>query len=306
MKASPALHGSGAKFRARRLATVLMACFRGVRVACHIIFGMLLAGIFPLLDKPAQQRIVKGWSRTLLDVLHVGLETQDCHYPATARSRLFVANHISWLDAVVMNAVVPAGFVAKSEVREWPLLGWMCQRIGTLFIKRDIRRDTARINRQVAESLMRGECIALFPEGTSSDGALPGHFHSSLLQGSLDVGAAIHPVAIRYHDGNGKANGDAAYVDDMSFIQSLWKILHSPSLHVTLVHLPALASAGKNRRTLAAEAHGAICMALHRLSCARAADGAATAARHNPLSPIQPIYSLLLNPVLALKNHRRK
>lgn len=263
---SPTAHNSAMPDRVRPQAITLTVCWRGMRVASHIIYGMLLACTYPLLSNSSKHRILKNWSLKLLGVLHVGLETQGCHYAATAQGRMFVANHISWLDVVALNAVTPACFIAKAEVRDWPLLGWMCQRAQTLFVRRDTKRDTARINRQIAALLEQGECIALFPEGATSASAQPGHFHSSLLQGPIDLKAAIYPVAIRYHDGAGKTCGDAAYVGDMTFIQSLWKILCSPSLHVTLVYLPAIASAEKFRRMLASDAQGAIHAALNNLS----------------------------------------
>lgn len=244
----------------------LFACFRGMRVACHIIYGILLASFLPALDHDSQRRIRKHWSHNLLDILHVGIETHGSCQPADMRGRLLVSNHVSWLDVIALNSVVPACFVAKSELRNWPFLGWLCHRAGTLFLKRGMRRDTMRINREISGVLKQGECLALFPEGTSTDNELPGHFHSSLLQGAVDVNASICPVAIRYHDGKGSANSDAAFVGDMSFIRSLWKILCSPSLHVTLFYLPPLPCAGKSRRLLASEAQGSIHMALANFS----------------------------------------
>ena len=274
-----------------RRPTTLLACFRSVCVACHIIYGISLACFFPALDHDIQRRILKHWSRKLLDILHVRLEAHGSHHQADMHGRLLVANHISWLDVIAMNAVVPACFVAKSEVRNWPLLGWLCHRAGTLFIKRDIRRDTVRINHNISATLKRGECIALFPEGTSTDSGLPGHFHSSLLQGAIDANACICPVAIRYHDGTGKANSDAAYVDDMSFMQSLWKILCSPALHVSLFYLPPLPCTGKNRRLLAAETQGSIHMALAKFSPNHSVcvpNAAMPPGCGNAISPIQP------------------
>lgn len=236
----------------------------------HIIYGMLLVSVFPLLNKSIQQHIVQYLARKFLDLLHVGLETYGCYHHATSQGRLIVANHISWLDAVAMNAVLPAYFVAKSEVGDWPFLGWILHRIHTLFIKRDIRQETARINSQVRGILEQGDHVAIFPEGTTTDGTKPGHFHSSLLQGPVDIGSTVCPVAIRYHDGTGRANGDAAFIDDMTFIESLWKILCSPSLHVTLVYLPAITCTGKNRRILALEAREAIHATLTSLSSSHA------------------------------------
>jgi 1-acyl-sn-glycerol-3-phosphate acyltransferase len=267
---NPTSHSCETPYQAPQLISTSTACFRGVRIALHIIYGMLLAGAIPLLNKSTQQHIVQYWSRKFLDLLHVGLETYGCYHHVTAQGHLIVANHISWLDAVSMNAVLPAYFVAKSEVGDWPLLGWIFHRINTLFIKRDIRQETARINCQIKGILEQGDRIAVFPEGTTSDGTQLGHFHSSLLQGPVEIGSSICPVAIRYHDGTGKANSDAAFVDDMTFIESLWKIVCSPSLHVTLVYLPAIPCTGKNRRMLASEAREAIHTCLAHLSSGHA------------------------------------
>ena len=263
---NPTSHSRETLFQALQLTSTPIACFRGVRIVFHIIYGMLLASAIPLLNKSIQQHIVQYWSRKFLDLLHVGLETYGCYHHTTVQGRLIVANHISWLDAVSMNAVLPAYFVAKSEVGDWPFLGWILHRIHTLFIKRDIRQETARINCQIKGMLEQGDRITVFPEGTTTDGTQLGHFHSSLLQGPVDIGSTICPVAIRYHDGTGKANGDAVFVGDMTFIESLWKILCSPSLHVTLVYLPAITCTGKNRRMLASEAREAIHATLTNLS----------------------------------------
>jgi 1-acyl-sn-glycerol-3-phosphate acyltransferase len=237
---------------------LLRACFRAVRVVCHILYGMLLACIFPFLGRNTQRLIMKHWSRSLMGMMNVKFAADGCCNPAELRGRILVANHISWLDVIALNAIVPSCFVAKSEIRNWPLLGWMCQQAGTLFIKREMRRDTLRINGKISSMLSRNECVALFPEGTSTEGETPGHFHSSLLQGAIDINSAICPVAIRYHDGKGKSNKDAAYVGEMTFIHSLWKILCSQSLYVNLSYLPPITSVGKNRRLLASEAQSSV------------------------------------------------
>lgn len=266
MSTSHPLSSNGIFYRPPQLRTTLIACARGLHVVCHVLYGLLLVSLFPLLKTTAQHRIVKYWSRKLLDILHVGLETQGYYQTAMVQGRLLLANHVSWLDAVALNAVLPAYFVAKYEVGNWPLLGWIFHGIHTLFIKRDLKMDTLRINHQIAQLLAQGERVALFPQGTTTDGTQLGHFHSSLLPSAIEVEAAIGPVAIRYHDGMGKANFDAAFIGDMTLIQSLWKILCSPALHVTLMYLPTLSSTGKNRRMLAAEAQSIIYRALARLS----------------------------------------
>ena len=247
---------------------LLPACYRGARIAYHIIYGIFIAAVYPVLGKPAQRRIMQYWSRKFLNILHVGLETNACLHPATTQGCMLVANHVSWLDAVALNAVLPAYFVTPAKVEIWPLLSGMRSRVHNLSARLNTLPENVHINEKIAELLQRGESVALFPEVTTTGDAHPGHFHSSLLQGPIDIAAAIYPVAIRYHDGAGEPNNYAACADNINLSQSLWKILRSPALQITLLYLPPLPSSGKNRRLLASEARSAIHTALTRSASA--------------------------------------
>jgi 1-acyl-sn-glycerol-3-phosphate acyltransferase len=301
-------------------AHILLAVLRGIRVACHLLYALLLALIYPMLSLPARQFVMQRWSRALLDILQVRMETGGHLPPRFKQGALMVANHISWLDVYALNAVKPSCFVAKSEIGSWPLLGLLCRRAQTIFIERNIRRDTVRANGMIAERLAQGEIVALFPEGTTTDGSQVRHFHSSLLQCAIDTECAVYPVAIRYHDGSGKHCNDAAFIGEMTFLQSLQKILFSPSLHATLVFLPVISGAGKSRRTLADEANAAIRTTLDDMAlCSNSTTqtalqqrlrrmiyGSAMADAMRPApkysaSPFRTVYSLLLNPILKFK-----
>ncbi|MBI1175436.1 MAG: 1-acyl-sn-glycerol-3-phosphate acyltransferase [Sideroxydans sp.] len=278
------------------------ALFRATRLTCHLVYGTLLSIAYPLLKLPTRQRILKQWSRELLEILHVHLDIEGSLPAPPEPGAMLIANHISWLDVFVLNATLPSCFIAKSEVRGWPLIGMLCQRTRTIFIERDIRRDTLRINRQISTMLEEGEYITLFPEGTSTDGTQLRHFHSSLFQSAIDNEVAIRPIAIRYHDGTGRHCHDAAFIGDMSFIQSLQNVLLSHSLHATLTFLPALSCAGKNRRILAAEAQTAIGTVLAGYApyqhAATTDDGLTESS--SP-SGFQSAYSLLLDPIFKFK-----
>ena len=102
----------------------------------------------------------------LLDILCVRLFLHGKPPAYETRPLMLVANHVSWLDIFAINAIVPVRFVAKSEVRSWPFIGWLCARAGTLFIRRARPHDTARINDVVAKALRAGDVFAVFPEGT--------------------------------------------------------------------------------------------------------------------------------------------
>ena len=274
------------------------ALFRAARLLCHLAYGMLLSVVYPGFRLPTRQTILKRWSAELLEILHVRLEITGHPAPPCRQGSLLVANHISWLDVFAINAAKPSCFIAKSEVDSWPLIGMLCRRTRTVFIERDIRRDTVRINRQVGGMLSEGEQVVLFPEGTSTDGTQLRHFHSSLFQSAIDYKAAIQPVALHYHDGSGKHCDDAAFIGDMNFFQSLHKVLSSPSLHVTLVLLAPLACEGKNRRILAADAQATVNAALE----AQAVHSTATeTSRPPPRTVFRSTYSLLLDPIFKFR-----
>jgi 1-acyl-sn-glycerol-3-phosphate acyltransferase len=228
-----------------------IACFRAARLALHLGYGLLLAIPFPMFSSKVQRRIVRNWSAGLVCIFNMRVILPDNSAIKNLPGGLIVSNHISWLDVYVLNSVIPMRFIAKSEVRSWPVIGWLCERAQTIFIQREKRRDTARVNQEAVEVLRKGHHIAMFPEGTTTDGTQVRHFHSSLLQPAVDAGVAIRPIAIRYYDKRGELSTDANYIDQMSFLESLWKILCSPSLRVRLTDLPALPSIGVSRRILA-------------------------------------------------------
>lgn len=232
-----------------------VALFRALRLALHICYGLLMAVIYPQLPARMRRRILQNWSADLLSIFNVELASVDL---TALRNGLIVSNHISWLDIFVLNSVVPMRFVAKSEVRRWPAIGWLCARANTLFIERGNARAAARINKQLATLMQQGECLAVFPEGTSTDGAQVAHFHASLLQPAIDAGVPLHPVAIRYQDESGARSTAAAYIDDISFGASMWTLLNTPKLHVRLMPAPALHAADFERRELALRAHASI------------------------------------------------
>lgn len=237
----------------------LVALLRALRLALHIGYGLLMAVIYPALSSGMRRRILQNWSADLLCIFNVKLEAVDF---CSLRHGLIVSNHISWLDVFVLNSVIPMRFVAKSEVRRWPAIGWLCARANTLFIERGNVRAAARINKQLGELMQQGECLAVFPEGTSTDGAQVAHFHAFLLQPAIDASVPLHPIAIRYQDASGARSAAAAYCDDISFGASMWMLLNTPRLQVRLLPTPSLHAADFNRRELAQRAQESIASAL--------------------------------------------
>lgn len=253
-------------------------------MALHLLFGLMFAAAFPCLNQRTRLRIVQRWSAQLLNILGVHIEMAGEHL--TPRSGIVVTNHISWLDVFVLNAVIPMQFVAKSEVRSWPVIGWLCARAQTLFIARGRARDAARINIQLVRRLKEGGCLALFPEGTSTDGSGVKPFHASLLQPAIDAGTFVYPLAIRYQDALGRHSTAPVYADELSFASSLSAILHCRSLHVLLIATPPLNAEGCDRRTLCSTAHQQISAAVINMHHAARQPGEINAASGYPPVPV--------------------
>jgi 1-acyl-sn-glycerol-3-phosphate acyltransferase len=148
--------------------------------------------------------------------------------------------------------------VSKAEVRDWPLIGWMAARAGTLYLERAKKSDARRVNEEMAALLREGECLALFPEGTTTDGTRLLPFYPSLLQPAVAAGARVWPAVIRYRHADGRISLAAAYHDDISLGRSLMRILAQDEILAEVTFLPPIASTGLHRRELAGRAEAAI------------------------------------------------
>src|SRR6267143_5467981 len=177
---------------------------------------------------------------------------------APAPGALLVANHVSWLDILVIASHAPAVFVAKKEVRDWPAIGWLAARAQALFLKRSSGRSLLQVKNRIAALLLEGRNVAIFPEGTTSDGSGVLPFRSGLLQAAVDGARPVQPVAIAYYGDDGNPSVDAAFIDGMTLWWSLGAICRSGRITVRLAFAAPLAPAGRTRKKLAREARNTI------------------------------------------------
>src|SRR5262245_23157145 len=182
----------------------------------------------------------------------LGVELEVVGAPAPDGPLLLVANHISWVDILALHSVCPCRFVAKADVERWPLLGTLVTGGGTLYVKRESRRDALRVVHRMAQALTDGDILAVFPEGTTSDGSSMLPFHSSLLQAAVSADAPVQPVALRIVDRrSGWPSRAASYMGDESLAGSVWRTLRAPELRAVVTFGAPQRAAGRDRRAWA-------------------------------------------------------
>jgi len=249
---------------------VLIGLWRLLRVALHVLHGMAIVALrFPSLDAVGRQQRIGWWANGLLRAIGVHLVADG---DLRAGANLLVANHVSWLDILAVHAVCPrARFVSKSDVRHWPLLGWLIGAVGTLFIERERKRDALRVVHQVAAALQGGETVAVFPEGTTGDGRVLMPFHANLLQAAIAAAVPVQPVALRYTEPGLDWSPTVSWLGATTLVHSVWAIACAQGVQVQVSALPARASAHADRRALAQRLHDDIAQALQWSAVAPAA-----------------------------------
>jgi 1-acyl-sn-glycerol-3-phosphate acyltransferase len=234
---------------------------RLARIGVHLFAGLAIcATVFPWAGAALRARIVRRWSRALLRICRVQLDP-PAGVPALGHA-LVVANHVSWLDIFVINACHPCRFVAKAEIRAWPVFGWLAAKAGTVFIARGSRRELRHIFKGIVDALHEGERVAFFPEGTTARQGQLLPFHANLFEAAIDANVAVQPYALAYVDADGAPHASIDYLDDTTFGQSIRMILSGPPVRARLTCLAPIATAGAHRRDLAKAAQEAVAAAL--------------------------------------------
>jgi 1-acyl-sn-glycerol-3-phosphate acyltransferase len=236
----------------------LTAATRLLRALLHAIGGWLtITFMFPRLNPQQREARVQAWAQRMLHILGVRLVVHGT--PPARGPLLLVANHVSWLDILVVHAARHCRFVSKADVKRWPLIGTLATGAGTLYIEREKRRDAMRVVHHMAESLKAGDIVAVFPEGTTSDGAGLLPFHANLIQSAVSAQAPVQPVAIDYlklH--NPVRSFAAAYVGDDTLVASLWRTLTAPPFRAVVTFGAPQTAAGRDRRAWAGDLRSAV------------------------------------------------
>ena len=228
----------------------LRALWRLGRALAHALSGLAtIVLVFPGLDAAQREQRVQAWAQSMLALLGIRLEVRGT--PPARGPILLVANHISWLDILVIHAARHCRFVAKAEVRHWPLIGRLASGGGTLYIERESRRDALRVVHHMADCLRAGDILAVFPEGTTSDGTGLLPFHANLLQAAVATGTPVQPVGLRFSDCAEPVSQAAAYVGDTHLLRSLWSVVTAHGMRAQVTWLSPVDTGHVDRRLLA-------------------------------------------------------
>ena len=227
----------------------MRAVWRLARLVPHVLHGLwIVKRRFELLSSAERHRLIQWWSVKTLRLLGIELHVEGAALPA---GHLIVANHISWLDIAAVHAVLPqARFVSKADVKHWPLVGALVEGAGTLFIERASKRDALRVVHQTAAALQAGDCVAVFPEGTTGAGPELLPFHANLLQAAVSVDAPVLPIVLRWHEPGQRFSTAARFIGETTLAQSLWAIASARGLGIDVQILPGVSAAGQDRRAL--------------------------------------------------------
>jgi 1-acyl-sn-glycerol-3-phosphate acyltransferase len=201
------------------------------KILLHILLVVPLCLLILVSTKNQQERIIRFWCKRLLSIFEIKVEVTGLGtYLINQKKYLMVANHISWMDIIVIQSIKPCIFVAKSDVASWPLFGWVAQMTGTIFIKRDKVSDIKKALKMMKRRLIK-RSVCIFPEGTSTNGRYLLPFKSNLFQSSIDTNKSILPLCLRYEQNNSYSD-KAAFVDDMSLVDSINKIKQEKDMRV--------------------------------------------------------------------------
>lgn len=218
-------------------------------VALSLWLGRLALFASPRLRRRWRVLHFNAWSRAVCRVL--GGSTIVAGRPPAAPFFL-ASNHLGYLDIVVLAQLLPAVFVAKADVRDWPLVGWLTRLADTLYVNRERSRDIPRANRAIADAIATGDSVVLFPEGTSSGSDLVLPIRPPLLQVAAQNGIGVSTAALYFvtRSGDPHAHGAICYYGNMTFVSHVWRLLHIRGFTVTIRFGERLHIAG-DRKALA-------------------------------------------------------
>lgn len=225
----------------------------------HLPVLLLLLAIGEVGGRKVGDAALRWWARGLLRVFGMRVEGIGAPLPG---GTLYVANHVSWVDIVALHSQQMMGFIAKSEIRGWPLVGWLTTHADTIFLQRGNAHSLVDVMGEMAQRLRAGRAVAAFPEGGTRDGTALGTFHARIFTAAVAADAPVQPVALCYGAGC-EAQRIVAFGPRESFVANFVRLLGEPPRPARVCFLePILHADHDGRRGIARLAHARIAAAM--------------------------------------------
>ncbi len=231
----------------RRIRTTLRLCL----LLLHVLLGIVLASGRALLSPERWQSIVQWWLRSIIYIL--GGRVSISGNPPVSGA-LLVANHVAWLDIPLLGGYSPIRFLAKQEIASWPVIGWLANCGGTLYIKRGKAGAAQQAADRISASLCNRDLVLVFPEATTTDGRDVRPFHARLFSSAIAADVPVQPIAVRYRNQRGERCTRVPYVDEMSLLENLLGFLGEKRLDMEIHYLEPLNVTQYGRDALASMA----------------------------------------------------
>ena len=234
---------------------MLLQILRGTRLVIHLLVGLMLA-LAVALDRKnwlKPEELMSWWCRVCLGIFNVRLNVQGAPLDI---GRMTVANHVSWLDIISIGACEPTRFVAKSEIAHWPIAGWLADAAGTFYIRRG-KGGARPLLDKLTPHLANGGTVAIFPEGTTTNGRQVLPFHPRLFAAAVDAQMPVQPIAIRYGVSSGGAD-IAPFIGDDDLVSHVLRLLKEPALIAEVHYCAPVRTTGLSREQAATAAQQSI------------------------------------------------
>ncbi len=243
--------------------------YRTILFGLWLIVGIILTFVFLRNTMPPRgisSTVVKKWLAGAAHIFGVKIKMFGTALP---EKTLFISNHISWLDILILGSIVPIHFLSKHEVKTMPLFGWLATRAGTLYIKRGNKNSATDSSSEITAALKQQHNSLIFAEGTTTDGHIR-KFHSRMMQSAIDAQAMVQPIAIFYpvknpHSNKIKINPVTLFLDNSTIGESYDRITRTAGIDVEVHFLEPIDSTGKTRDEIARHAFDEVVAAIKKI-----------------------------------------
>ena len=243
---------------------VLRGIFRFLHLLGHFAKGLFLSytrlhGTESHDLSDAQHKIIQTWLHRSAEIIGIDIQVHGTAAPSPA---FIVANHVSWIDIIIISSVLPVSFLSKAEIRKWPVIGTLAAKAGTLFIHRGSKNGAAEAIELMQTKLRAGHSVASFPEAKTTDGTSVHKFHARLFAAAIDTKTRVQPVALRYppidQQTTTNINPIVPYVEGPNLVQHAFKIMCAKRTVAEVTLCDPLESKDLLRKELAQSARQAI------------------------------------------------